>query len=232
MIPDSNDGLSSSSSSGRRKPSSQKTNLEFDFANGNGRPSIRENKPIKPSETIPLPRSETRMPTPTSIDSDTPSERTVRSSTTPQPSPTMSNPSFSQFQQNVQRQSREQKAVGSLLSGVAITLILGILLVAGLAGYGGYILSQQIKQQSSTISQLESRMNANFELLQTSLRETAGAMDTLNSQTQAQKQTIQSLQSQLETIRTQVGRDRAAADARLKKIDVRLLDIERELPTR
>jgi hypothetical protein len=75
-------------------------------------------------------------------------------------------------------------------------------------------------------------LTANYELLHSGLKETATGLDTLNSQTQAQKQQVQSILSQLEAIRAQSNRDRAALDARFKKLDIRLLDVEREVPTR
>jgi hypothetical protein len=243
MISDSNDELSSAASPGKRKSASPKSNLEFDF--GKAKASISDSKitTTTPSSktfdnhsrpsSVANGRNEKTGPIPSSYVESLSSEQNYRSTTNPQPSKTMSsNPSFAQFQQNVQRQSREQRAVGSLLSGVAVALLVSIILVAALAGYGVYILSQQIKQQSATVAQLDSKMSANFELLQTSLKETASAVDTLNSQTQAQKQQIQSVFNQLETIRSQNKADRAALETRLKKLDVRLLEVERQTPGR
>jgi hypothetical protein len=71
--------------------------------------------------------------------------------------PTTTQPLMSDFRKNVERQSREQKSVGSILSTVAYSLIAGIFLVAVLAGFGGYVLWKQIQDQSVTVSQLDSK---------------------------------------------------------------------------
>jgi uncharacterized protein HemX len=235
MITDSNDGLASSASSTKRKGNPPKTNLEFDFnGSSSNRASAREEHSPKTIETK---NSMNSNSTPSSVASSSrseerpvsPSQERPRTYTNPQSpsSSSMSNTSFAQFQQNVQRQSREQKAVGSLLSGVAIALIVCILLVAGLAGYGGYILSQQIKQQSATVAQLDNKTDAHFTLVESGLKESATGLDNLNAQIQAQKQQIQSYQNQLEAVRTQSAKDRAAFEARMKKIDGRLYEVER-----
>lgn len=243
MISDSNDELTSPASSSRkRKPASAKSNLEFDFGNG----SRKQPQNPAPSATVsvasekPKTYQSASSSTPGTAQADDASNAQSKPYTTysrphaagtssPSPMSTTPSPTFSQFQQNVARQSREQRAVGSLLSGVAIAIIMAILLVAGLAAYGGYILSQQIKQQSATVAQLDAKTTANFDLLSRGLKDTATAVDGLNTQIQAQKQLIQSLQSQLESVRSQAGKDRASLDSRFKKLDVRLLDVEREV---
>ncbi len=135
----------------------------------------------------------------------------------------MSNPIFSQYQQNVQRQSREQRAVGSLLSGLAIVLISSVVLVGGLAAYGGWVLSQQIHKQSVTLSQLESRLTENIRKLQDGLKETVTVVENLGAQTQAQKQQIGWLQNQAEEIRAQSKKDRA----NLQKLERKLNDTDK-----
>ncbi len=143
----------------------------------------------------------------------------------------MANPSFSQYQQNVLRQSREQKAVGSLLSGVAIVLVIMILLVAGLAGYGTWFLWKQIQQQSVSVDQIDSKFTAEVQNLKTSLKETVAVVDELTSLIQTQKQQIASLQSQLEENKKQMARDRSTTQAQLKKLENRMYDAERDIQT-
>jgi hypothetical protein len=65
-------------------------------------------------------------------------------------------PSVSDFRRNAERQAREQKAVGNVLSWVAYGLLGGILMVAALAGFGGYTLWKMIQEQSVTVAQFES----------------------------------------------------------------------------
>ena len=139
----------------------------------------------------------------------------------------MNNPIFSQYQKNVQRQSREQQAVGSFLWGMAIALIASIVLVAILAAYGGWILSHQIQKQSVTVAQLESKLTEDLQKLRVSLKETVNVVENLGAQSQAQKQQIISLQSQLDEVRMQNKKDRMALPVILQKIDRRLYDLER-----
>jgi hypothetical protein len=161
-------------------------------------------------------------------------EKTVESTTTPKASakpqaePTMSNPTFSQFQQNVQRQSREQKAVGSLLSGVAVVLIGSIVLVAILASFGGWMLYKRINEQSVTVAQLETKLSADIQNLNINLQEANVQIQNLLTQAQAQKQQVGWLQGQVEDLRNQSKKSTASLQDRLKKIEGRIYDIERE----
>ena len=81
-------------------------------------------------------------------------------STQSNPMPTLSpNPTISDFRKNTDRQRREQKSVTSLISGVAYALIGGILLVAILAGFGGYVLWKQIQSQAVTVAQVNAKID-------------------------------------------------------------------------
>lgn len=148
----------------------------------------------------------------------------LRNSNPQNHSKTMTNPSFSQYQQNVHRQSREQKAVGSILSGVAITLISLIVLVAFLAGLGGWVLWRQIQNQSVTVAQLDTKFIQENRSLRSDLKQNA---DTFNTQIQAQKQLLTGLQSQIEEIRGQNRKDRAAEQSKFQKLENRIYDLER-----
>lgn len=70
------------------------------------------------------------------------------------------------FRRNVQRQVREQRTVGSIL-GIFVALI-ALLLVAGLcfAGYGAYILFQDLGAQKVSTSQMRSALRGDIEQLQ------------------------------------------------------------------
>lgn len=139
----------------------------------------------------------------------------------------MSNPTFSQFQKNIQRQSHEQRAVGSLLSGMAIALMTIIVLVAILAAYGGWVLSRQIQQQSVTITEIDSKFTRDLKVLRKSLEDTVTVVDTLTAQNDAQKQKIEWLQNQLVDIRAQQKKDYAKAMASIQKLENRVYDLER-----
>jgi hypothetical protein len=70
---------------------------------------------------------------------------------------------------SVQRQVREQRTFNTLLSGAALTMISGILVVAGLAGLGGYVLYQQLQDQSATVAILEQNTKTRFYEMETDL---------------------------------------------------------------
>jgi hypothetical protein len=68
-------------------------------------------------------------------------------------------PTISDFRRNTDRQRREQKAASTLLSGVAYAFLGGLLLLAVLAGFGGYVLWKQIQNQSVTVAQLNAKVD-------------------------------------------------------------------------
>jgi len=95
-----------------------------------------------------------------------PESSASKTSTPSNPMPTLSpSPTISDFRKNADRQRREQKSVTSLLSGVAYALIGGILLVAILAGFGGYVLYKQIQNQAVTVAQLNDKLDGQIAAL-------------------------------------------------------------------
>ena len=56
---------------------------------------------------------------------------------------------------SIDRQVREQRAISALLQGAGLALISAILVVAGLAALGGYVLYKQLQDQSATLALLE-----------------------------------------------------------------------------
>jgi hypothetical protein len=86
------------------------------------------------------------------------------------------------YRTNVERQSREQKSVGSLLSYVVYGLIAIFVMGALLAAYGANVIFERIHSQSVTVSELDTHYaSANTEVN----AKLATAQDTL-SQAQAQ----------------------------------------------
>ncbi len=86
------------------------------------------------------------------------------------------------YRTNVDRQAREQKSVGGVLTLLVYSLIGFFVVGAGLAGYGAYVVSVQLHQQSVTVSDLDNRFSAENKALNARL---AAAQDTL-AQAQAQ----------------------------------------------
>ena len=73
------------------------------------------------------------------------------------PSSTVRPATVADFRSNVERQSREQKSVGNLLSYIVYGLLFLFVAGAALAGYGTYVLSEQIRQQSVTVNDLDKK---------------------------------------------------------------------------
>jgi len=76
----------------------------------------------------------------------------VRSATAaPRPATTLD------YRANVERQSREQKSVGNILSYVVYALIGFFVVSAGLAAYGADVIFKQLHDQSMTVSDLDQK---------------------------------------------------------------------------
>jgi hypothetical protein len=107
----------------------------------------------------------------------TPSSTTTQSSPLPARTSTVHD-----YRTNLERQSREQKSICSLLSILVYVLIGFFVLGSSLAGYGIYALSKQIKQQSLTIGDLDKKYASENQKLDERLQAT------LDNLTQAQAQ--------------------------------------------
>lgn len=144
---------------------------------------------------------------------------------------------------SVQRQVREQRTFNTLLSGAALTMISGILVVAGLAGLGGYVLYQQLQDQSATVAILEHNTKTRFyemetdliqrdtelarNIEQTNLRvlETTSSFENYRNETTGVLAEIQSKNQQLANSLYQARKQNAAQEveiARLKTITTRM----------
>jgi len=118
-------------------------------------------------------------------------------------------PSVDDFRRNAERQSKEQKAVGSILAWVSYSLIGAVLLIAGLAGLGGWTLYRMIQKQSVTVAELDSHYQGEFAAvreqlsaevlhLQGSLARTAERLEATSNLAIKQQETIKALLAQVE----------------------------------
>lgn len=103
----------------------------------------------------PRPVAETSSPaepevSPPGPDASGPIHQPRKESAMTQPHPTPITASRS-----IDRQVREQRAIGTLLQGAGLALISSILVVAGLAALGGYVLYKQMQDQSASLALLE-----------------------------------------------------------------------------
>jgi hypothetical protein len=133
-------------------------------------------EPERPSAT-PTPPMKPSTPTPS-----TPAPSSAVSTYRATPGAAPRTATASDFRANIDRQSREQKSVGDVLSYVVYAIGALLIIGAGLAIYGGYVLSQQIHQQSVTMSDLDARYAAENK----SLTDALGATNDTLSQAQGQ----------------------------------------------
>lgn len=202
------------------KTRAKQGNLEFEFPSAGARPAREPASKPRPSPNRP------------SNWNSTFSEQ--RASTSSQPSnPEASAPkpmsnTFSQYQQNVQRQAKEQKAVGSVLSSAAIILAAFILIVGILAGFGGWVLWRAIQNQSTTVAQLQTKMENEVILLKTTIKEDEVVLETLTNQARVQKEQSAALGNQIDDLRSQFKKSAVADAQKLKKLENRIYDLERQ----
>jgi hypothetical protein len=148
---------------------------------------------------------------------------------TPRPTPTVD------YRANVERQAREQKSVGSILSYVVYGLIAFFVISAGLAAYGADIIFKQLHDQSATVSDLDAHYSKITGDLSAKL---AATQDTL-TQAQAQISRQQDLivkeqeainqllasssanESAIKSERSARAQDTASLRARVKELEYR-----------
>jgi hypothetical protein len=122
--------------------------------------------------TAPRPEKEPMKTTPTT---STPNGSAAPISST-RPATAFRPTTVSDYRSNVERQSREQKSMGNVLA-ILVYCLIGLFVIAtSLAGYGAYVISQQLHQQSVTVAQLDDRFASENQVLTNQLKTT---MDTV-----------------------------------------------------
>ena len=116
------------------------------------------------------------------------------------------------YRANVERQSREQKSVGSILSYVVYGLIAFFVFSAGLAIYGADVIFKQLHEQSSTVADLDTHYTKLTTDLSTKLSATQDQLTSAQSQVTRQQDIILKQQEQL----NQLLASSTATDAALK----------------
>jgi hypothetical protein len=101
-----------------------------------------------------------------------------------------SSSSVNDFRSNAERQAREQKSISGLISIIVYVLVGLFVLGTILAGYGAYVISRQIHQQSITLSDLDSRYTARTQALATQLQTTNDALARSNAQIAREQELI------------------------------------------
>jgi hypothetical protein len=134
-------------------------------------------------------------------------------------------PTVSDYRKNVERQTREQKSFDSVLATVGYSLLAAIVLVAGLAGYGGYVIWQQVQNQASTVRQLDAKYQQETALLRESLVNKQTDIDKLNDLVKRQQESSNRLKAMMDETtaalraeRAQRARETADLQQRLRRL--------------
>ncbi|MDR2463061.1 MAG: hypothetical protein LBD30_04700 [Verrucomicrobiales bacterium] len=228
-------GFSKDAVPGKRKK--KRANMEFDFIVGAAaRPAV-----VKKTPPLTATPSSESAPDPEPVFN--PADREPAGAPKPsteEPS-TMSSP-FSEpapirASESIRRQKQEQGAVNRMLNGVVIAIICFILLVSAAAGFGGYVMWQEIQGNSVTISRLQTDtagklaalhrdFTAEHQKLAEQLALANRQIADLNQQLAAAQKTIDTLRranAQLSQLQTQLQRRVDNQDAAIERVRARQL---------
>ena len=117
------------------------------------------------------------------------------------------------YRANVERQSREQKSVGNILSYVVYALIAFFVISAGLAAYGADIIFAKLHDQSTTVSELDARYSAANQDLTAKLATAQDAITQNQAQIARQQDLLMKQQEQLNRLMAAATDDAAAIKA-------------------
>lgn len=227
-----------------RRPPKART-LEFDLGlapTKTSRPARSQAKdkspPLHPPSTQPphfhaRPRRTTNPPpaaesAPKSVPPPEPTQATATPIPTATGEPTMNQaqPAPLNVKKTIERQSREQNAMSHLLNGAAIAFLCTVLLIASLAGLGGYVLYKQLRNQSATIALLETNTLERFAELET--RMAARNKELAELQHDANLR-LTTLQGQFEQYRAQTTQSISLLTSANARLERRLAEYRQEL---
>ncbi len=188
------------------------TPVSHDSAVVSPQKSAPENKPAAkiPEESKQSTPHSTQIPT---SQPRTPSSMATSSSYTP--------PS-SNYTRNVERQSKEQKSMNTILSGVGLFLLVLVLIFAVSAGFGGYVLWKEIQNQQVTVGRLDAKYAAAISGLDENIVRTNEEIANLQLTLKTQRDEIVTLRTQQTALLTQLRnsqRDIESSKARVQELE-------------
>ncbi len=127
----------------------------------------------------------------TPVSSSASATRPAMTTSSPRTSPVVD------YRANVERQSREQKSVGSILAYVVYALIAFFVLSAALAGYGAKTIFDRLRDQSATVTDLNQHYAAVTQDLSAKLATTQQSLTDAQAQIARQQDLILKQQDQL-----------------------------------
>jgi apolipoprotein N-acyltransferase len=171
-------------------------------------------------------------PSPSTAASSPAATRTTATAATSRPA------SVVDYRTNVERQSREQKSVGGILSILVYSLIGLFVLGAGLASYGAYVVHQALHDQSVTVGQLEARYDQENKDLNARLATTLDTLTSAQAQVARQQELILKQQEAINKLltatqenATDIRQEKASRSQETANIRARLKNLEYQGPT-
>jgi hypothetical protein len=141
------------------------------------------------------------------------------------------------YRANVERQSREQKSVGNLLSYIVYGFIALFVLVVGLAGYGADVIFKQLHDESATVSDLDARYAAANKDLNAKLVTTQDTLGQAQAQIARQQELIMKQQEDLNKLiaattdtTTALKQEKQARAQEAASLRARVRDLEDRVP--
>ncbi len=138
----------------------------------------------------------------------------TRPATAPVNSATRSTTANIDYRANVERQSREQKSVGNILSYFVYGLIAVFVFGAGLATYGAVIIFDKLHDESTSISSLDDKYAAKVDGLNKQLASTQDTLTQAQAQISRQQDLLSKQEEEINQLRTAINASSSAsADA-------------------
>jgi len=177
-------------------------------------------------------------PSPSSSSTSSPSTSST-TSTAARPATTATRaPSVSDYRSNAERQSREQKSVGDVLSVLVYTLMAVFVLGFSLAGYGAYVITKQLNKQSVTMNDFDKRYASDYTDINSRLTTTQENLTQAQAEIARQQDLIVKQQDALNKLiaamddnTSAIKQERATRAQETANLRSRLKDLEYQGPT-
>ena len=125
------------------------------------------------------------------------------------------------FRRNAERQKKEQTSFGNVLATLTYSILVFLVLVTGLAGYGGYMLFKKIELQRTTLAELDRRYEAEVVALKEDLSRTQGQLSKQNDTINAQQEQISRLRAAIDKVNADQFRNYSSLKAQVDQLQSR-----------
>ncbi len=167
--------------------------------------SMKTTTPASSTSTATTPSSPSTSATPASRPAAATSPSTARPATASAASAPRTAATNFDYRANVDRQSREQKSVGSLLAYFVYGLIAVFVVGGGLAIYGSVVIFDKLHDQSTSISSLDDKYTGKVAALNKELATTQDKLAAAQAQIARQQDLINKEQEQLNQLLVQIN---------------------------